>query len=101
MVEGFFGHFLPKVRPISIFFDPATTYGTREGFHSGLLVTSNDRGNYFMKMPVFKSGVISGVGMLPRWVERNGIFFLKPPLIFHFLELFQAGLEKLGDALSW
>eukprot|EP00435_Cladocopium_sp_Y103_P022359 s514_g5.t1 len=55
-----------KVRPISIFFDPATTYGTREGFHSALLVTSNERANYFTKMPVYKSGVVSGVGMLPR-----------------------------------
>ena len=61
-----FQHYPWQVRPVSIFFDPASVYGTREGYHSGLLVTSSDRTNYFTKSPVYKSGVVHGVGMLPR-----------------------------------
>ncbi|CAK9107144.1 Uncharacterized protein SCF082_LOCUS49885 [Durusdinium trenchii] len=55
-----------RVRPICVFFDPATVYGTREGFHPALLVTSMDKHNVFLKSPVYKAGVVSGVGMLPR-----------------------------------
>lgn len=55
-----------QVRPVSIFFDPTTVYGSREGFASGLVIVSKDKANYFAKSTVWKSGVVYGVGMLPR-----------------------------------
>lgn len=49
-----------------VVFEPASVYGVREGYHSGLLVTSQDKGNVFWRSPVYKNGVVSGVTMLPR-----------------------------------
>lgn len=77
-------HFLPlQVRPVSIFFEPGTVYGTREGFASGLVVASKDRANYFTKSTVWKSGVVYGVGMLPRILAFCSELFLVE--ICHFL----------------
>ncbi|CAL1152588.1 unnamed protein product [Cladocopium goreaui] len=54
------------VRPVSVFFEPTTVYGTREGYHSALMITSKDKGNCFLKSALYKSGVVSSVSMLPR-----------------------------------
>ena len=57
-----------QVRPLSIFFEPSTVYGTREGYHSALMITSQDRSNHFLKSQVYKSGVVHNVSMLPRFI---------------------------------
>ena len=49
-----------------VVFEPSSVYGVREGYHSGLLVTAQDKGNVFWRSPVYKNGVVSGVTMLPR-----------------------------------
>ena len=55
-----------KVKPISVVFDQSSMYGNREGHHSALVVTSQDKGNVFWKSQLWKAGVVTGVGMLPR-----------------------------------
>lgn len=52
---------------MSVFFEPTTVYGTREGYHSALMITSKDKGNCFLKSALYKSGVVSSVSMLPRF----------------------------------
>lgn len=54
------------MKPISVVFDQSSMYGNREGHHSALVVTSQDKGNVFWKSQLWKAGVVTGVGMLPR-----------------------------------
>lgn len=56
----------PKVKPISLVFDPHTVYGAREGHHSALLVVSHDKGNVFLRSQLWRSGVVTNISMLPR-----------------------------------
>ena len=55
-----------KVRPVTLVFEPSSVYGNREGYASALMVTSLDKGNVFWKSPVWRSGVVQNISMLPR-----------------------------------
>lgn len=55
-----------KVRPVTLVFEPTSVYGVREGYHSALMVTSNDKNNHFRKSNVWRCGVVSSINMLPR-----------------------------------
>ena len=51
---------------MTLVFEAATVYGVREGCHPALLVTSNQEKNVFWKTPLWKTGVVTGIGMLAR-----------------------------------
>ena len=55
-----------KVRPLLVVFDQSSVYGVREGYHSALLVTCNDKTNFAWKSSIWRHGVVSPVTMLPR-----------------------------------
>jgi hypothetical protein len=54
-------------RNIAMAFDPATVYGSRSAFHTGLLVVAKeDPNNIFLKSKLWRLGVVTDIQMLPR-----------------------------------
>ena len=63
-----------QVKPISVVFDPNTKYGSREGHHMALMVTSREKGNFFWRSQLWKTGVVQNVCMLPRCFAGKSSF---------------------------
>jgi hypothetical protein len=54
-------------RNIAMVFDPTTVYGSRQAFHTGLLVMSKeDPNNIFLTSKLWRHGCITDIRMLPR-----------------------------------
>lgn len=62
------------MKPISVVFDPNTAYGSREGHHMALMVTSREKGNFFWRSQLWKTGVAQNVCMLPRCFAGKSSF---------------------------
>ena len=49
------------------------------------MVTSKDKANHFLKSPLYKSGVVSGVSMLPRLPSFIYIIFMYLLAVFRHM----------------
>lgn len=86
-----------EVKSCTVVFDENTVYGSRNGAHSCLLITANDKNNTFWKSKAWRCGVISGAAMLPRSemlkVEKTAKGFATEGKLTRVQEMKQAGLH--------
>ena len=85
---------------MTLVFDPATVYGSREGCHQALIITSRDKGNVYLKSALLKTSVATGIGMLARGemlkVEKGNKHFGSESRLTKVQEMKQAGSPFLA-----
>ena len=80
-----------QVRPLSIFFEPSTVYGTREGYHSALMITSQEPSQPLFEEPSLQVRCCSQCEHAAKVSHLNlEIILIKFPNLFWF---------KLGSLL--